>query len=119
VDDIAAQGQGQAVIFLVPPDSQVLTDNKAFLLPGQLPFVNDQAGAGLAGFDGLKNFVERNDNEIELFLGQFQPELKGQKRAGHRAGHGDLGVREIGLGNLALGHNHRPVTVAHARAARQ
>ena len=48
-----------------------------------------------------------------------QPELQGKKRAGHGAGHGDFFLRNLRLGKLLFRHEHRAVTIAHARAAGQ
>jgi hypothetical protein len=51
--------------------------------------MDDQAGLRLAGVDRLKNSIKRNDDKIDFFRGQLQPELQRQKSAGHGPGHGD------------------------------
>ena len=53
------------------------------------------------------------------FCGNAQPELQRQKRAGHGAGHGDFFLRHLRPGKFLFRHQHRAVTVAHARAAGQ
>ena len=81
--------------------------------------MNDQASLRLAGVDGLENLVKRNDDKIDFFRRQLQPELQGQKSAGHRPRHGNFHAGQFGPAERFFGHEHRPVTVAHARPARQ
>jgi hypothetical protein len=119
VNDIPAQRQRQPVVFLLPPRAQVLANLQALFLPGQLPFMDDQARLRFAGADGLKNPVKRNDDKMDFVRRQLQPELQRQKSAGHGPGHGDFSPRQIGAAERFFGHEHRPVAVAHAGPARQ
>jgi hypothetical protein len=81
--------------------------------------MDDQAGLRLAGVDGLENPVKRNDNKIDFVRRQLQPELQRQKSAGHGPGHGDFCPGQVRPAERFFGHEHRPVTVAHARPAWQ
>ena len=59
---------------------------EAFLLIGELTLVDDQAGVGVSRAHRLEDFVERNNDVIEILS---EKELGRQKRAGHAARHGD------------------------------
>lgn len=48
MNDVPAQRQRQSVILLFPPDPQVLANEKPFVFPGQLPFMNNQSRFRLA-----------------------------------------------------------------------
>ena len=54
VNDVAAERQRQAVVFLAPPDAEVFANHQPFVLIRQLAFVNDEADVRLASADGLK-----------------------------------------------------------------
>ena len=58
VDDVATQGQRQAVILAAPPDSEVFTHHQAFVGVGQLALVDDEAYIGHTRLHGLKNLIE-------------------------------------------------------------
>ena len=72
-----------------------------------------------ASADGFENLVERHHHVIEFLRAFAQPELQREEGAGHRARHGDFLAGDFGPGKLLFGHEHRAVTVAHARAAGQ
>ena len=65
MNDVAAQRQRQAVIFLSPPPAQVFADDQSFVLIRQLAFVDDEPDIGLAGPDRLENLVKRHHDVIE------------------------------------------------------
>ena len=73
VDDVAAQRQRQAVVYLTPPHTQVLTDYQPFLLPGKLAFMNNQPHIGSAGMNGVENAVEWNNQVFEFGGGFAEP----------------------------------------------
>ena len=95
---LPAQRQRQAVVFPAPPDAQIFANHQAFVLIRQLAFMDDEAHVRRAGADRLKNLIEGHhdvirSSEFDVRVRRFfaaQPELQGQKRAGHGAGHGDF-----------------------------
>ena len=58
VDDVATQGQRQAVILAAPPDSEVFTHHQAFVGVGQLAFVDDESDIGHTRLHGLENLIK-------------------------------------------------------------
>jgi len=119
VNDIPAQRQGQAVVFLLPPRAQVLANLQSFRGPGQLSFVDDQARLRFTRVDGLENPVKGNDDKMDFVRRQLQPELQRQKSAGHGPGHGDFCLSQVRPVERFFGHEQRPIAVAHAGSARQ
>ena len=119
IDDIAAERQRQAVIFLSPPNAQIFADDESFVFVGELAFVNDEADIGRAAFHGLKNLIERHDNVIEFLRRFAEPELQGKECAGHGSRHGNLFLGNFFARKLLFCHEHRAIAVAHARAAGQ
>jgi len=79
----------------------------------------DQAGLRLPGMDGLENPVKRNDDIINFLRRQLQPELQRQKSAGHGSRHRNFCSSQLSPAKSFFGHDHRPVTISHARPARQ
>jgi hypothetical protein len=57
--------------------------------------MNNQARLRLAGVDGFKNPVKRNNNKIDFIRRQLQPELQREKGAGHGPRHGDFRFGQI------------------------
>ena len=119
MNDIAPQRQRQTLVFAPPPHPQVLAHLQAFLLIGELALVDDEPDIGPPRAHRGKDLVERHDKVIELLRRLAQPQLQREEGAGHRARHGDLLAGDFRPGELLLRHQHRPIAVAHARAARQ
>lgn len=81
--------------------------------------MNNQPGLGFIGLDCFKYLVKW-DHHVIQFLGWFaQPELQGEERAGHGAGHGDFSIGEFGAAHHFAGDNHGAVAIAHAGPAGQ
>src|SRR5207237_7259307 len=89
VDHIAAQRQGQSVVFAGPPGAQVFTQDQPFVRKGELAFMNDETHVRPTAANRLENLIERHDDIIEFPGWLAEPELQGQKRARHRAWNGD------------------------------
>ena len=102
MNDIAAQRQRQAVIFLSPPDPEVFADHQSFLLIRQLALVDDEPDVRRAGTDGFKNLIERHHDVIEFLRGLAQPELQSQEGAGHGPRHGDFFAGDFLRENFCL-----------------
>lgn len=117
VDDIAAEGQGKAVVLLAPPDAEVFAKLKPFVAVGELAFVDDEADIGFAFFDSGKDLVEGDDNVVEGVAGAAEPELEGEEGAGHCAGDGDAFGGDLVASEFLLGDKHGTVAIAHAGAA--
>ena len=117
VNDVAAEGQGKAVVLPTPPDAEVFADLQTFILIRELAFVDDEADVGLAGAHGLEDLVEGHDDVIEVLRGLAEPELECEEGAGHGAGDGDLLAEDFFLRETLLADEHRAVAIAHARAA--
>ncbi len=117
MDDIAAEGKGESVVFLSPPDPEVLAEGESLVAVGELAFVDDESDLGLAFTESAENLVEGDDDDVEVAGGALEPELEGEEGAGQRAGDGDFEVGDsipvVGLG----GDEHGAVAVAHAGAA--
>lgn len=119
MNDVSAEGQGQAVVLLLPPRAQILAHHEPFLFPRQLTFVDDEPGLGLAGMNRLENLIEGNNDKLDFGGGQLQPKLQSEKRAGHRPRDSDSRPCHFGAAEQFFGDQHRAVTIAHARTARQ
>ena len=81
--------------------------------------MDDQSDFRDAIFHGGKNLVERHNDVIEFFRRFAEPELQGEKRAGHGSRHGDFFLRNFFARKFLFRHEYRAVTVAHARTAGQ
>lgn len=117
MNDIAAEGEGQALILFSPPDAEIGAAMEAFLVEGELAFVDDQSDVGPVFPDGTEDFVEGHDEVIEFGGGLAEPELEGEEGAGHAAGHGDTGAGDFVAAEGAFGDQHGSVAVAHAGSA--
>ena len=73
MNHIATQWQWQAAVFAAPPDAQVLADLQAFLRIGELAFMDDQAGIGLAFLDDAENLIERDHDARKV--AEVEPQL--------------------------------------------
>ena len=78
---VAAERQRQAAGAIRPPLAEVDELAQPFLLVGELPFVNQQAGLDLAVAHGLEDLVERHHDVFDVGLVQPQREKRGRQRA--------------------------------------
>jgi hypothetical protein len=117
VDDVAAEGQGKAILGLVPPDSEILAEFEALITVSELSLVNNEADVGLARADGLEDLVEGDHEIVDLARGFFQPKLEREEGAGHGAGDGDFFAGDFFPGVAPRGDQHGAVAVPHAGAA--
>src|SRR5258707_1389489 len=119
MDDVAPERKRKAIVFTSPPNTQVMAEFEAFVPVSQLAFMNNQADICHAGANGLEDLIERDDDKVEVLRRFAQPELQGEKCAGHGAWNGNSAGSNLFSRKLGFGDEHRPVTVAHAGAAGQ
>ncbi len=119
MDDIAAQRQRQTTVLAAPPDAQIFTDLKPFLLVSELAFMDDEADVSFAGTDGFEDLVEWNNDVVKLFGRFAEPKLQSEEGAGHRAGDSDFLAQHFAPGEPLPGDEHRAISIAHAGATGQ
>ena len=74
-------GSGRPAGALRPPLAEVDDLLQPLVLIRQLPFVDQQAGLGLAVEHGLLNLVERDDDVLEVRLVEPQRQIRGRQRS--------------------------------------
>ena len=77
-------GSGRPPVRSRPPLAEVDQSCAAFVLVGELPFVNQQAGLDLAVAHGLLDLVERHHDVLDVGLVQPQREERGRQLARDR-----------------------------------
>src|SRR3954471_21254131 len=113
-NDVAAEWEWQTG-FLEPPGAHVGDEVEAFVLVGELAFVDQQAGIHIAALHHLLDLIEGYDHRREVRL--VEPER--QVRAGHHSGDGYPLTSNFIACHRLFRHEHRSVTVAHRRAVGQ
>src|SRR6266581_7984493 len=119
VDHVAAKRQRQAIRLSSPPGAQVLAHLQSLVLKCELSFVNDQTCIGPVLSYGTKNLVKGNNEVINFCRPFLEPQLQSQEGAGHRAWYSDFFPRDFRFRKYLFRHHHWPVSISHARAARQ
>src|SRR5688572_10732880 len=109
VDDVPAKRKRETFVLAPPPNAEIFADLQAFILIGELAFVNDQANFRLTGTDCLEDLIERHNHVIDFPGRLAQPELQREEGAGHRTRDGNLLSNDLVLGEPALGHEHRSI----------
>ena len=69
MDDVAAQGQRQALVFAAPPHTKVLAHVQPLVPVCELALVDDQPDLSPAGAHCGKDLVEGHYEEVELLRG--------------------------------------------------
>ena len=120
VNHVSAQRQRQAVVLFAPPDAEIFADHKPFVLISQLPFVNDQAHVRRTGAHRLEKSgrTARRRNRIS-FAGLPSHSCSARNALVMVPGTAIFFRAISSFENFCLGHQHRAVAVAHARAAGQ
>ena len=119
VNDIAAERQRQPFVLAAPPHAKILAANEPLVFKRQLTLVDDQPHVGEPFVDGFENLVERHDGVVDPLTRTLEPKLQREERARHRARHSNAERSNFLSREFLARHQHRPVAVAHARAARQ
>ncbi len=110
-------GRGRPVSrFHHSPRSTIL--RKPALRVGELAFVNDEAAVGAAGLHGVENSIERHDDVLEVVAQEKAQarERRSSSRPGSRSFSASGTIHRRRPDSVRRDH-HRPVAVAHARAA--